>query len=61
MEVLSEVQQRRLPSVPMPAAPVEERRLVIAIDYGTTYTGQISLVLLVRSCRALFLDQNIFP
>jgi hypothetical protein len=38
MDALPEVQLRRL-ATPLPE--VEERRLVIAIDYGTTYTGTI--------------------
>jgi hypothetical protein len=36
MEDLPEVQQRRLSTS---LREVEERRLVIAVDYGTTYTG----------------------
>jgi hypothetical protein len=36
MEDLPEVQRRRLSTS---LREVEERRLVIAVDYGTTYTG----------------------
>jgi hypothetical protein len=36
MEDLPEVQQPRLSTN---LREVEERRLVIAVDYGTTYTG----------------------